>query len=229
MDYLTILSTTRLVLFPDPTALPPASSGSPRGSRHLLLLDNSSPFSSPSTPTTPLSDLSNSITILTPTPVSMPLSSIVYSDTHTAYFLIHHIMTSSLQHITHDHHHHEHHDETFGHTCAAGGWGWGWQCGGSQASGASKKETMIEAEVMAWKEIDKAEMFARAVGKVFQSLGEGRKLENEELQELAARFGLGVQRGGDEITANDQDKTEGDEGIVAEGGTSHEKVQLLFA
>ncbi|WVF68955.1 hypothetical protein IAT40_003729 [Kwoniella sp. CBS 6097] len=219
MDYLTILSTARLILFSDPSSLP-AIPSSPTGPLSLLLLDNSSPLSSPSTPTNPLCDLNAP---LTPTPIVMPLSSIMYSDTHTAYFLVHHIMTSSINHISHEHHHHEHHDETLGHTCAGGGWGWNH---GPRASANTNREMMIEAEVIAWKEIDRAKMFARAVGRVFQGFGEGRKMRDRELKELAARFGLGVQDGQEK--EDDDEGKEEEQGSVPDGG-SHEKTPLVVA
>ncbi|WVQ96471.1 hypothetical protein IAU59_003576 [Kwoniella sp. CBS 9459] len=227
MDYLTILSTTRLILFPVPSSLPTpsAASSSPSGSLDLLLLDNSSPLSSPSTPTNPLSDLES--TSLMPAPVSMPLGSILYSDTHTAYFLIHHIMTSSMNHIAHNHHHHDNDDETLRHTCAGGGWGASHNPGGC---GGMSRQLMIEAEVMAWKEIDRAKLFARAVGRVFQGFGEGRKMRDGELKELAARFGLGVHDvsagdGGEDVEGAKGDREGG--AVTSEGG--HEKGGLLFA
>ncbi|WVW84844.1 hypothetical protein I302_106879 [Kwoniella bestiolae CBS 10118] len=89
MDYLTILSTRSLILFPPSHILP--------SSLPLHRPLPSSPLSSPTSPT---------IILLPPEPIALPLSSLVYNETNCAYYLVHHVLSTtqpfSQTHTTQD-------------------------------------------------------------------------------------------------------------------------------
>ncbi|WWC96258.1 hypothetical protein V866_003125 [Kwoniella sp. B9012] len=78
MDYLTILSTRSLILFP---------------SHHSL------PFNLPThrpLPTSPLSSpISPTFVLLPPEPIALPISSLSYNETNCRYYLIHHVLTTT--------------------------------------------------------------------------------------------------------------------------------------
>ncbi|WWC88539.1 uncharacterized protein L201_003450 [Kwoniella dendrophila CBS 6074] len=149
MDYLTILSTQFLILFPSPIALPHTSLHS-----HQSATD--SPISSPITPT-------QSSISLQPTPTTLPLSSLVYNETNCAYYLIHHVTntTQPFSYVDMD------------------------------------KNLAIEIEVVVWKEIDRVKMFVRALGEWFNHIHHIKISEND-LAQLAGRFGLGLGSEGSE-------------------------------
>ncbi|KAK8858705.1 hypothetical protein IAR55_002934 [Kwoniella newhampshirensis] len=149
MDYLTILATRALILFP------------PTWTSHESLITTSRLASSPTT-TPPTSHL-----LLSPTPISIPISSILNADTDCAYFLIHHILSTTPQ-------------------------------GGLRTT---DKEVLREAEVVVWREIDRAKLFTRALGAWFANAhksGVG-KLGERELGELAEKYGLGLQNESSEV------------------------------
>ncbi len=56
--------------------------------------------------------------------------------------------------------------------------------------GQVTKRILEEAEVLAWKEIDKSKMFARGLGEWFGKYMRG--IRESELRDLADRFGVGV-------------------------------------
>ncbi|WVR06470.1 hypothetical protein IAU60_003501 [Kwoniella sp. DSM 27419] len=136
MDYLTILDHRWLILFPAPAT--PFSA-----SRQLP------PWPSPTYAVQPLS----------PEPIAIPLSSLLYSDSHCAYFLQHHVLTTGVR--------------------------------GSLAR--VDKDTIAAAEVAAWREIDRAKLFARHLGKAFAAFGPGENMDEGILENLAAACGLGLQ------------------------------------
>ncbi|WWD18601.1 hypothetical protein CI109_103054 [Kwoniella shandongensis] len=142
MDYLTILSSRSLILFPS------SSSSSPLRATQLP----------PGSPTTTPPSLN---ALLPPIPISIPISSIIYADTDCAYFLLHHLLSST---------------------------------GGGSVLGNTDKEVLGEAEVIVWREIDRAKLFTRALGKWFATPGIGaeRKMDEKELLHLAEKYGLGM-------------------------------------
>lgn len=177
MDYLTIIATRCVVLFPK-TITP----------SHHRSFSNSSSSSDPNAPRTPTSCIPR------PGPVTMPIESLMYSDTEAAYYLLTHVLT---------------HGSLFP---------------SAVHLGEVTKEVANEAEVMVWGEIDKAKMFIRALGawfaqhkeaiteKEMESLagewGLGWKNEademEDELEELVERAGLvevGAMGGGSAIVA----------------------------
>ncbi|ORY25922.1 hypothetical protein BCR39DRAFT_506867 [Naematelia encephala] len=148
MDYLTILATRSLVLFPRPKQqLHPRSSST------------TSSLSSPKTPT---------MGVPSPSPIVMPIHSIVYDDSHTAHFLVQHLLRDSGL-----------------------GLGFGMSPG---------REMTHEAEVLVWREIDKAKMFVRALGEWFATSTDNDnsgRIDQGSLDALAAKFGLGIKGDGD--------------------------------
>ncbi|OCF72777.1 hypothetical protein I204_06006 [Kwoniella mangroviensis CBS 8886] len=78
MDYLTILSTRSLILFPSRDSLP-----------------SNLPIHRP-LPTSPLSSpISPTYVLFPPEPIALPISSLLYNETNCRYYLIHHVLTST--------------------------------------------------------------------------------------------------------------------------------------
>ncbi|WVQ65622.1 uncharacterized protein L199_003800 [Kwoniella botswanensis] len=78
MDYLTILSTRSLILFPSHHSLP-----------------SNIPIHRP-LPTSPLSSpISPTFILLPPEPIALPISSLLYNETNCRYYLIHHVLTTT--------------------------------------------------------------------------------------------------------------------------------------
>lgn len=144
MDYLTIIATRSLVLFPitSGTAERPLSASS---------IDTLTPFAKPST------------TLPRPSPVTIPIHSLMHSDTDCAYFLLTHIFTS-------------HPTSTMivaNHLCGI------------------NKELTREAEILVWSEIDRAKMFIRDLGRWCGDHPE--RITLGELQNLAVKWVLEFQ------------------------------------
>jgi hypothetical protein len=177
MDYLSILATRSLTLFPR------------AHTQHTRTL------SATSSPDTPLASTPH---LVRPRPVSIPIQNILLSDTDLAYFLVQHVLSHQpLSHMSFSRGLHspgslrggqedgwmdENPREGHGH-----GHGHGY-LGTSPLSGYGKP-VIVEAEVMVWNEIDKAKNFVRSLGTWFAghtSMGEG------DLKAIAEASGLGV-------------------------------------
>ncbi|TYJ58596.1 hypothetical protein B9479_000806 [Cryptococcus floricola] len=146
MDYLTILTSCYITLFTSPPS-------------------HRSPFSSPCSSPTSSSMLSS---ILPPKPISVPVSSILYSDNETAWFLMRHILAPPLP-------------NPFSPLANTGS--------GSAGRGDNKRMEE-EAEVMVWREIDRAKMCIRAIGGWFGA--NGGRIGLKELAMLGEKFGVEV-------------------------------------
>lgn len=68
---------------------------------------------------------------------------------------------------------------------------------------------MNEAEVLVWKEIDRAKMFARGLGEWIK--GSNGRIGERELRDLAEKFGLGIQ----DESGEEGDEVEVEEVVVA--------------
>jgi hypothetical protein len=190
MDYLTILATRYVILFPHPIT-----------TMHAPLPSTSS---APHTPT-------GTAHLVRPTPISIPIQSILLSDTDLAYFLVRHVLSSQpvsqlsfsralslspptdpLTLAQHDEHEHEEGQALA--TSNQNGMSPGAYFGNSPVGGYGKEIT-VEAEVMVWKEIDKAKNFVRALGSWVAGHG---SMSEGELKALAEVYGLGVNIDGQE-------------------------------
>ncbi|WWC70932.1 uncharacterized protein I206_104884 [Kwoniella pini CBS 10737] len=148
MDYLTIITTRSLILFPSTQSLP---SDVPA---HRPLPD--SPLSSPISSTQfILSDFDPS-----PREVSLPISSLIYNERNCAYFLIQHVLqTSSMNH--------------------------------SVLKQTEKNARESEVKVMVYKELNRAEMFIRGLGRWFNK--NSSRIDEDSLKQLANKFGLSLE------------------------------------
>ncbi|WVO18154.1 hypothetical protein L204_105857 [Cryptococcus depauperatus] len=126
MDYLTLLTTCSLTLF---------TSAHP------------SPCASPATPKTS--------SVIAPSPVSIPIFSILNGDTETAWFLLTHVLASHPGQLTN-----------------------------------VDKQIREAAEVLVWREMDRANMCIRALGSWFES--NGQEIGMCQLEKLAKEYGVGV-------------------------------------
>ncbi|WVQ73117.1 hypothetical protein IAR50_002681 [Cryptococcus sp. DSM 104548] len=148
MDYLTILTSCYITLFTSPPT-------------------HRSPFSSPCS--SPTSTTMPSI-ILPPKPISIPVSSVLYNDNETAWFLMRHILAAPLPNPL----------SPLANTGT-----------GSGSTGRADSRRMEEeAEVMVWREIDRAKMCIRAIGGWFGK--NGARIGAKELAMLGERFGVDV-------------------------------------
>ncbi|WRT67928.1 uncharacterized protein IL334_004902 [Kwoniella shivajii] len=165
MDYLTILSTRSLILFPSkdsiPTSSPTSSSSFTKCYHPDEIID--SPISSPSPPTI-------NLTKPAPEPITLPLSSLIYNETNCAYFLVYHVLNTSYPFAPHNEN----------------------QNNGQDNLGMVDKKTANEVEVIVWKEMDRVKMFSRSLGRWFGISKEG-KMDESNLVELAGKYGLGLE------------------------------------
>ncbi|WVQ83037.1 hypothetical protein IAT38_005175 [Cryptococcus sp. DSM 104549] len=185
MDYLTILSTRSLILFPHPTA------------GHY-----GSPVSSPTTPT-PASTSPKPRLLLPPSPIAIPVSSILYSDNDTAYFLVHHVLSSNASSVPNS---------------------------SSAKGGVQGKEATAEAEVMAWREVDRARMCVLALGQWFAHTHPGRAgMDEAELQQIAAQYGVGIKAldSGMRVDGESHDEQGEEAGYVSLGGDVEKGVEAM--
>ncbi|WWC62757.1 uncharacterized protein I303_105354 [Kwoniella dejecticola CBS 10117] len=179
MDYLTIITTRSLILFPPSSSLPPTMNP------HRPLPD--SPLSSPITPTpalTPMSELGRSL--LHPSEITLPISSLIYNEANCAYYLNHHVITTSPSNPF------------------------------SSAEYSSERGRKTEVEVMVYKELDRVKMFTRALGRWFNqnssrmdegTLGDlankyGLSLEDVHNQASKGQGGQAGHHDGDEMTVH---------------------------
>ena len=72
------------------------------------------------------------------------------------------------------------------------GGGSGVRRGSGSGLGGTPKEVVSEAEILVWKEMDKAKMFARELGQWFSHIGNIR-ISEKELERLAEKWGMMVQ------------------------------------
>ncbi|RSH90990.1 hypothetical protein EHS25_010166 [Saitozyma podzolica] len=212
MDYLSILATRSLTLFP-------------RVHTH-----HARTLSATSSPDTPLASTPH---LVRPRPVSIPIQNILLSDTDLAYFLVQHVLSHQpLSHVSFSRGFHSPGNlhgsqEDGGMEGSPGegheGHGLGY-FGPSPLSGYGKP-FIVEAEVMVWKEIDKAKNFVRSLGTWFAghtSMGEG------DLKAMAETSGLGLRLGaGDHIEPD-----HAEEEVVLEHGrdskheTQHDEISF---
>lgn len=163
MDYLTVLATQSLILFSHPKANP----GIPQASTTYT----STP-TTPTTPNTPHASLpllspttsEHSLSLLPPSPVTLPLQSLAWSDSECAYFLLSHLLSTSIPA-----------DPVFGSSPGS--------------LGAMEKRMANEAEGIVWKEINKGKAFVRSIGEWFGGSLNG-KMEMKDLRALADGCGV---------------------------------------
>ena len=129
MDYLTVISTRSVILFVCPKSTDQRSVP---------------PDSSRTTPKT---------VIVSPSPIGMPINSLMNNESDCAHFLLHQIFTSTF------------------------------------SLGSVGKEISAEAELIVWKEIDRATLFIRKLGQWFATSSSG-KIGEKELKRLTGKFGL---------------------------------------
>jgi hypothetical protein len=96
----------------------------------------------------------------------MPISSLVHADTDAAYFLVRHVLAVPA--------HLDAHSLTL-------------ELGMSSTLARIGKEEIGRAEVRVWGEIDRAKMFARALGRWFEV---EERIGEDQLGDMAARFGM---------------------------------------
>lgn len=176
MDYLSILATRSLTLFP-------------RAHTH-----HACTLSATSSPDTPLASTPH---LVRPRPISIPIQNILLSDTDLAYFLVQHVLSHQpLSHVSFsrglDSPGNVHGDQEAGWMEGSPGEGHGLGYFGTSPLSGYGKPVIVEAEVMVWKEIDKAKNFVRSLGTWFAghtSMGEG------DLKAMAEASGLGLGAG----------------------------------
>ena len=163
MDYLDLLATRSLILFSPPTS-----------TIHLSPLHtDDSPNTTPQTPNTGLPDPA------APEPVSMPIQSLIEGSSDCHYFLITHVLATAIVPSA---------VSPVGSPGSASSDS-NWVGGGSL--GGTPKELIGEAELLVWKEMDKAKMFGRELGQWFRGHGNSR-ISEMELAQMAAKWGLKV-------------------------------------
>lgn len=147
MDYLNIIATRSLVLFaPQRPAVPhsaKSSSSSHGSSEHDGLL-------------------------VPPSPIAIPITSIMASDTDLAYFLLQQIFAVQPE-------------STFANSLGT-------------SPGSVDRALRIEGEVLVWREIDKAKRFVRALGEWFAKTGSPNAMPESELKALARGCGLAMKK-----------------------------------
>lgn len=148
-------------------------------------------FSSDSTTTPPLSPHSAPGTpaiLPRPGPVEVSILNLMSSDTDCAYYLLTHVLE---------------HASVF-HPNAASLSG---EASADPLSGVTK-EALAEAEVMAWREVDKGKMFTRNLGEWYATHSQG--ISEDQLRDLATTWG--VEWKGDKGRSPTEDKQLGGRG-----------------
>lgn len=150
MDYITVIATRSIILFPGQKPI------------HKHSTSASSCLNTPTTAITP------------PTPISMPIQSLMYDVNECAHFLLHHLLTSS-------------------------------------SLGAVGKDVSAEAEVMVWKEIDRATLFVRGIGEWFAA-AKHAKIREKDLRRIAGKYGVRSK----EVKEDERDGEHGVESLKGE-------------
>ena len=151
--------------------------------RSLILFSPPTPTSHPSpisadelpntTPQTPNASLPDPAT---PEPVSMPIHSLIEGSSDCLYFLVTHVLSTAV---------------TPSATSSPGSTTSDSPSVGAGSLGGTPKELIGEAELLVWKEMDKAKMFGRELGQWFVGHGNSR-ISEAELARMAAKWGLKV-------------------------------------
>ena len=144
--------------------------------RSLLLFSPTKPShqsdSPNTTPSTPTSDLPAS----SPARIAMPIQSLMEGHSECVYFLVTHVLATAFQ----------------PHSTSPGAPGSLGSDGLFEGLGGTPKELVGEAELLVWKEMDKAKMFGRDLGQWFRGQGNSR-IGEKELERLAQKWGLQLQ------------------------------------
>ncbi|ORX37274.1 hypothetical protein BD324DRAFT_650879 [Kockovaella imperatae] len=127
------------------------------------LSSDDSPDSTPSSPNAQLPDP-------TPALIAMPIQSLIEGSSDSVYFLLTHVLATAFQPAP-----------------QAGSPGGDSFFGGGL--GGTPKEVVGEAELLVWKEMDRAKMFGRELGQWFRGHGNSRISEGE-LERMASKWGL---------------------------------------